>query len=182
MNAMNYQLLGRSGLRVSDFCLGTMTFAEDWCWGAPKEEAKKSTDAFRVARPGYWVESRSRTRASAVAAHLRRSAGLFSRAESVCCSVNAPNSDLLFWTRMILAPEIWRSHMYLRASSQDPNSAIGPALSVNRNRSDVSESGVVFVSRITAFGTFPVLPGRRQVPPSRADKSCLIFSSHSARL
>src|SRR2546425_8662470 len=40
MNSMNYQLLGRSGLRVSDFCLGTMTFGQDWGWGAPKEEAK----------------------------------------------------------------------------------------------------------------------------------------------
>lgn len=46
---MNYQLLGRSGLRVSDLCLGTMTFGEDWGWGAPKEEAKKIYDAFREA-------------------------------------------------------------------------------------------------------------------------------------
>jgi len=48
-NTMNYQLLGRSGLRVSDLCLGTMTFGEDWGWGAPKEEAKKIYDAFREA-------------------------------------------------------------------------------------------------------------------------------------
>src|SRR6266478_10027362 len=27
---MNYRLLGKSGLRVSEFCLGTMTFGEDW--------------------------------------------------------------------------------------------------------------------------------------------------------
>ena len=46
---MNYQLLGRSGLRVSDLCLGTMTFGEDWGWGSPKEEAKKIYDAFREA-------------------------------------------------------------------------------------------------------------------------------------
>ena len=46
---MNYQLLGRSGLRVSDLCLGTMTFGEDWGWGAPKEEARKIYDAFRAA-------------------------------------------------------------------------------------------------------------------------------------
>ena len=31
MNAMNYQLLGRSGLRVSDLCLGTMTFSSYDC-------------------------------------------------------------------------------------------------------------------------------------------------------
>ena len=49
MNTMNYQLLGRSGLRVSDICLGTMTFGDDWGWGSPKEEAKTIYDAFREA-------------------------------------------------------------------------------------------------------------------------------------
>jgi len=49
MTRMNYQLLGRSGLRVSDLCLGTMTFGEDWGWGAPKEEARKIYDAYREA-------------------------------------------------------------------------------------------------------------------------------------
>lgn len=46
---MNYQLLGRSGLRVSDLCLGTMTFGEDWGWGAAKDEARKIYDTFREA-------------------------------------------------------------------------------------------------------------------------------------
>jgi len=27
---MRYKLLGRSGLRVSELCLGAMTFGEDW--------------------------------------------------------------------------------------------------------------------------------------------------------
>jgi len=31
-----YSLLGRSGLRVSPLCLGTMTFGTEWGWGAPK--------------------------------------------------------------------------------------------------------------------------------------------------
>ena len=44
---MNYQLLGRSGLRVSDLCLGTMTFGEDWGWGAAKDESQKIYDAYR---------------------------------------------------------------------------------------------------------------------------------------
>src|SRR5271166_4982666 len=44
---MNYRLLGHSGLRVSELCLGTMTFGEDWGWGAPREEARKIYDAFR---------------------------------------------------------------------------------------------------------------------------------------
>ena len=46
--SMNYQLLGRSGLRVSDLCLGTMTFGEDWGWGAAKEESRKIYDAYRA--------------------------------------------------------------------------------------------------------------------------------------
>ncbi len=46
---MNYQLLGRSGLRVSDLCLGTMTFGDDWGWGSAKDEARKIYDAFREA-------------------------------------------------------------------------------------------------------------------------------------
>jgi aryl-alcohol dehydrogenase-like predicted oxidoreductase len=35
---MKYKLLGRSGLRVSELALGTMTFGEDWEWGASKEK------------------------------------------------------------------------------------------------------------------------------------------------
>src|SRR3989442_1702750 len=49
MSLSDYVTLGRSGLRVSDFCLGTMTFGEDWGWGSPKEEAKKIYDTFREA-------------------------------------------------------------------------------------------------------------------------------------
>lgn len=46
---MNYQLLGRSGLRVSDLCLGTMTFGDDWGWGAARDEARKIYDSYREA-------------------------------------------------------------------------------------------------------------------------------------
>lgn len=34
-----YALLGRSGLRVSPLCLGTMTFGTEWGWGAAKDTA-----------------------------------------------------------------------------------------------------------------------------------------------
>ncbi len=37
---MGYKLLGKSGLRVSELALGTMTFGEDWGWGASKAESK----------------------------------------------------------------------------------------------------------------------------------------------
>jgi aryl-alcohol dehydrogenase-like predicted oxidoreductase len=46
---MRYRLLGNSGLRVSEAALGTMTFGEDWGWGAAKAEARKIYDAFREA-------------------------------------------------------------------------------------------------------------------------------------
>ncbi|PTL83172.1 aldo/keto reductase [Vitiosangium sp. GDMCC 1.1324] len=36
-----YHLLGRSGLRVSPLCLGTMTFGTEWGWGSPKDTAHR---------------------------------------------------------------------------------------------------------------------------------------------
>jgi aryl-alcohol dehydrogenase-like predicted oxidoreductase len=46
---MKYRLFGNSGLRVSEVSLGTMTFREDWGWGAPKDESRKIYDAYRKA-------------------------------------------------------------------------------------------------------------------------------------
>jgi aryl-alcohol dehydrogenase-like predicted oxidoreductase len=46
---MKYRLLGTSGLRVSEISLGTMTFGEEWGWGAAKDEARKIYDAYREA-------------------------------------------------------------------------------------------------------------------------------------
>ena len=46
---MKYRLYGNSGLRVSEVSLGTMTFGEDWGWGAPKDESRKIYDAYREA-------------------------------------------------------------------------------------------------------------------------------------
>jgi aryl-alcohol dehydrogenase-like predicted oxidoreductase len=43
---MNYKLLGKSGLRVSELMLGTMTFGENWGWGASKEESLKIFNSF----------------------------------------------------------------------------------------------------------------------------------------
>lgn len=44
--SMRYKLLGKSGLRVSELCLGTMTFGENWGYGASKEESKKQVELF----------------------------------------------------------------------------------------------------------------------------------------
>jgi aryl-alcohol dehydrogenase-like predicted oxidoreductase len=43
---MRYKLLGNSGLRVSELCLGTMTFGEDWGWGSSPDESRKVYDTF----------------------------------------------------------------------------------------------------------------------------------------
>jgi aryl-alcohol dehydrogenase-like predicted oxidoreductase len=43
---MRYKLLGRSGLRVSEVALGTMTFGDAWGWGASKHESRRIFDAF----------------------------------------------------------------------------------------------------------------------------------------
>jgi aryl-alcohol dehydrogenase-like predicted oxidoreductase len=43
---MRYKLFGPTGLRVSEVCLGTMTFGESWGWGSSKDESKRVFDAF----------------------------------------------------------------------------------------------------------------------------------------
>ncbi len=43
---MKYKLLGRSGLKVSELCLGTMGFGTDNGWGAEKEASFGIMDAF----------------------------------------------------------------------------------------------------------------------------------------
>jgi len=42
----HYVTLGRSGLRVSPMCLGTMTFGEDLGWGSSVEESQRIIDRF----------------------------------------------------------------------------------------------------------------------------------------
>ena len=46
---MRLKLLGRSGLRVSELALGTMTFGEDWGWGASRETSRAIFDAYTAA-------------------------------------------------------------------------------------------------------------------------------------
>jgi len=46
---MRYKLFGGSGLRVSELCLGTMAFGEDWGWGASREECARMLTAFAEA-------------------------------------------------------------------------------------------------------------------------------------
>jgi len=46
---MKYRLLGKSGLRVCEASLGTMTFGDEWGWGSPKAEAQKVYETYREA-------------------------------------------------------------------------------------------------------------------------------------
>ena len=43
---MKYKILGKTGIKVSQMCLGTMTFGTDWGWGADKAESQKMFDVF----------------------------------------------------------------------------------------------------------------------------------------
>ena len=56
---MNYRLLGRSGLRVSELCLGTMTFGEEWGWGASKDESRRILEAY-AERGGNFLDTANR--------------------------------------------------------------------------------------------------------------------------
>src|SRR5213594_3999991 len=45
-NLNDYVTLGRSGLRVSPLCLGTMTFGNEWGWGSEEEKAREVFDRY----------------------------------------------------------------------------------------------------------------------------------------
>ena len=53
---MQYKLLGTTGLRVSELCLGAMTFGEDWGWGANAETSRAIFDAF-VEAGGNFIDT-----------------------------------------------------------------------------------------------------------------------------
>jgi aryl-alcohol dehydrogenase-like predicted oxidoreductase len=52
----HYVTLGRSGLRVSPFCLGAMTFGEDLGWGSSVEESQRILDRF-IAAGGNFIDT-----------------------------------------------------------------------------------------------------------------------------
>ncbi|HEX9390364.1 MAG TPA: aldo/keto reductase [Usitatibacteraceae bacterium] len=53
---MKYYLLGKSGLRVSELALGTMTFGTDWGWGSGMDEARRIVDQY-LANGGNFVDT-----------------------------------------------------------------------------------------------------------------------------
>jgi aryl-alcohol dehydrogenase-like predicted oxidoreductase len=52
----HYVTLGRSGLRVSPFCLGAMTFGEDLGWGSSVSESERILDHF-IERGGNFIDT-----------------------------------------------------------------------------------------------------------------------------
>ncbi len=56
---MKIKLLGSSGLRVSELCLGAMTFGEDWGWGASKETSRQIFDRY-IDRGGNFIDTANR--------------------------------------------------------------------------------------------------------------------------
>jgi len=52
----HYITLGRSGLRVSPLCLGTMTFGEDLGWGSSVEESQQILDRY-LAAGGNFIDT-----------------------------------------------------------------------------------------------------------------------------
>jgi aryl-alcohol dehydrogenase-like predicted oxidoreductase len=56
---MRYKLLGRSGLRVSELGLGTMTFMEDLSWGTARENSRKIFEAYAEAGGNFIDTSNS---------------------------------------------------------------------------------------------------------------------------
>jgi aryl-alcohol dehydrogenase-like predicted oxidoreductase len=48
-NQLSYRLLGPSGLRVSELCLGAMTFGTEWGWGADPHAVRRMLDTFAAA-------------------------------------------------------------------------------------------------------------------------------------
>jgi aryl-alcohol dehydrogenase-like predicted oxidoreductase len=52
----HYVTLGRSGLRVSPFCLGAMTFGEEWGWGSDAKTSVKILDRY-LDRGGNFIDT-----------------------------------------------------------------------------------------------------------------------------
>ncbi|MEM6520817.1 MAG: aldo/keto reductase [Cyanobacteria bacterium P01_C01_bin.70] len=51
---MDYYILGNSGLRVSQLALGTMTFGDDWGWGADDSVSRQIFDAYLEAGGNFF--------------------------------------------------------------------------------------------------------------------------------
>ena len=53
---MKFRFFGRTGLRVSELCLGAMTFGQTWGWGASREDSRRIFDAY-VGAGGNFIDT-----------------------------------------------------------------------------------------------------------------------------
>jgi aryl-alcohol dehydrogenase-like predicted oxidoreductase len=67
---MKYRLLGNSGLKVSDLCLGAMTFGEEFGFGANKDECRRMYEAY-VKAGGNFIDTANGSCRSSSAATVR---------------------------------------------------------------------------------------------------------------
>lgn len=56
---MNYRIFGKSGLRVAELCLGTMTFGTEWTLGTDQAESKKIFDCY-AEKGGNFLDTANR--------------------------------------------------------------------------------------------------------------------------
>jgi len=56
MSLDHYVTLGHSGLRVSPFCLGAMTFGEEWGWGSSESDSMRILDHY-IDRGGNFIDT-----------------------------------------------------------------------------------------------------------------------------
>jgi aryl-alcohol dehydrogenase-like predicted oxidoreductase len=56
MQLKEYSTLGRSGLRVSPLCLGTMTFGTEWGWGAEENVSRSLFDRY-IEQGGNFIDT-----------------------------------------------------------------------------------------------------------------------------
>ena len=56
---MDYYTLGNTGLKVSRLALGTMTFGDDWGWGADEASARQLFDTYVEGGGLYGIVNRA---------------------------------------------------------------------------------------------------------------------------
>ncbi|WP_394832374.1 aldo/keto reductase [Pendulispora rubella] len=93
---MRYVLLGRSGLKVSELCLGAMTFGTDWGWGADDEVSQAVYRRFREAGGNFIDTANLYTNGASeriVGACIRNERDRVVLATKYTCSTDADNPN-----------------------------------------------------------------------------------------
>ncbi|HPO93901.1 MAG TPA: aldo/keto reductase [Phycisphaerales bacterium] len=98
MPLTDYVTLGRSGLRVSPHCLGTMTFGLDWGWGSTPEDSFAILDRF-VERGGNFLDTAN----IYTKGHSERIIGDWIKARSARSSHHGGAHGVNFRDRLVIA-------------------------------------------------------------------------------